>query len=159
MINKVVLVGNVGKDPEVNYIQPDVAVANFPLATDESYKKKDGTWENRSTWHNIVSWRFTAQYAEKNIRKGQLVYVEGRIQTRKYEDKNGIERYITEILANTIRIMNKRDGSEGNPSGGNFQAATSQESSNTQSATNTSQATNDDPFGGGMDNGDDGLPF
>lgn len=171
MINKVILVGNIGKDPDVNYIQPDVAVAKFPLATDESYKRKDGTWENRSQWHNIVAWRSSAQYVENNIRKGQLVYVEGKIQTRKYEDKNGQERYITEIVVSNLRILNKRDGSEGN-FGGDTQntAQTQQNQGNQYSAPQTPQTpqapqapqnpVNDDPFGGGIDDGgDDGLPF
>jgi single-strand DNA-binding protein len=160
MINKVILLGNIGKDPDVNYIQPDVAVAKFPLATDESFKRKDGEWENRSTWHNIVAWRYTAQYAEKNIRKGQLVYVEGKIQTRKYEDKNGQERYITEIVAHTVRILNKRDGSD------------SSSSSNPQENTQSNNAVqydkpkneanpveNEDPFTSDDGAEDDGLPF
>lgn len=163
MINKVILVGNIGKDPDVNYIQPDVAVAKFPLATDESYKRKDGNWENRSTWHNIVAWRNTAQYAENNIRKGQLVYVEGKIQTRKYEDKNGQERYITEIVANSVRILNKRDGSEGNYSAGNSQQAASPnnaQTNNYSAPTNDPKPVqNDDPFGNDGGNVDDDLPF
>ncbi|MEA1874885.1 MAG: single-stranded DNA-binding protein [Bacteroidota bacterium] len=160
MINKVILLGNIGKDPDVNYIQPDVAVAKFPLATDESFKRKDGEWENRSTWHKIVTWRYTAQYAEKNIRKGQLVYVEGKIQTRKYEDKNGQERYITEIVAHTVRILNKRDGTDSNSSN------TPQENTQSNNAVQydkpkneSNPVENEDPFTADDGAEDDGLPF
>jgi single-strand DNA-binding protein len=162
MINKVTLVGNVGKDPDVNYIQPDVAVAKFPLATDESFKRKDGTWDNRSQWHNIVAWRFAAQYVENNIKKGQLVYVEGKIQTRKYEDQNGQEKYITEIIANTIRILNKRDGSEqgsGNTPDNQYQGEPNTQSEPLQNQNNQTMAQNDDPFLSENEGGDDGLPF
>jgi single-strand DNA-binding protein len=154
MINKVILLGNVGKDPEVNYIQPEVAVAKFSLATDDSYKRKDGTWENRSQWHNIVAWRYNAQYVEKNIRKGMLVYIEGKIQTRKYEDQNGQDKYITEIVANTIRVLNKRENSEGQ----NFN---SQDSANAPQVSQTQQQNvtkNEDPFTKNSDSEDD-LPF
>jgi single-strand DNA-binding protein len=163
MINKVILLGNIGKDPDVNYIQPDVAVAKFPLATDESFKRKDGEWENRSTWHNIVAWRYTAQYAEKNIRKGQLVYVEGKIQTRKYEDKNGQERYITEIIANTIRILNKRDGSDSNSNSDyNNNQSNDQNTSAPQyekPRNESNPVENEDPFTTDDGAEDDGLPF
>ncbi len=161
MINKVILVGNIGKDPEVNYIKPDVAVAKFSLATDESFKRKDGEWEKRSTWHKIVAWRYTAQYVENNIRKGQLVFVEGKIQTRKYEDKNGQERYITEIVANTIRILNKRDGSGSNSDYNNTQE-NDQNTSAPQYDKPRNEANpveNEDPFTTDDGAEDDGLPF
>jgi single-strand DNA-binding protein len=113
-VNKVILVGNVGKDPEVRYLDKNVAVANFTLATSEKgYKAQNGTEvPERTEWHNIVAWRGLAELAEKYIRKGSQVYIEGKIQTRSWE-KDGIKRYTTEIYADTIQLLGRKsDGSE-----------------------------------------------
>lgn len=108
-INKVILVGNVGKDPEVRYLDKGIAVANFSLATTEKgYTLQNGTQvPDRTEWHNIVVWRGLAELAEKYIRKGSQLYVEGKIQTRSWE-KDGIKRYSTEIYAETINLLGKR---------------------------------------------------
>lgn len=118
-VNKVILLGNVGKDPEVRYLEKNVAVANFTLATSEKgYKMQNGTEvPDRTEWHNIVAWRGLAELAEKYIRKGSQLYIEGKIQTRSWE-KDGVKRYTTEIYADTIQLLGRKaDGSEA-PSGG-----------------------------------------
>lgn len=108
-VNKVILVGHVGKDPEVRYLDKDVAVANFTLATTERGRTlPNGTQiPERTEWHNIVAWRGLAEIAEKYIRKGSQLYVEGRLQTRTWE-KDGIKRYTTEIYAETINLLGKK---------------------------------------------------
>lgn len=113
-INKVILVGNVGADPEVRYLERNVAVANFRLATTErGYTMQNGTQvPDRTEWHSIVAWRGLAELAEKYIRKGSQLYVEGKIQNRSWE-KDGVKRYTTEIYAETIQLLGKRpDGAE-----------------------------------------------
>jgi len=108
-VNKVILVGNVGKDPEVRYLDKNVAVANLTLATTErSFTTQNGTQvPERTEWHNIVAWRGSAEYAEKYIRKGSQLYVEGKIQTRTWE-KDGIKRYITEIYVENFQLLGKK---------------------------------------------------
>ena len=115
MINKVILIGNLGRDPEVRYLEGNVAVATFSVATNESYKDKKGDWQTVTEWHNIVCWRQLAERAEKQLKKGNQVYVEGKLTHRKYQDKDGNDRYVTEVVANTIRILEKR---ETRPGGG-----------------------------------------
>jgi single-strand DNA-binding protein len=104
-VNKVILVGNVGKDPEIRHLDSGVAVANFPLATSESYTAKNGDKVTSTEWHNIVLWRGLAEVAEKYITKGRQLYIEGRIKTRSYDDKDGNKRYITEIVANVMQML------------------------------------------------------
>jgi single-strand DNA-binding protein len=108
-VNKVILVGNVGKDPEVRYLEKNVAVANFTLATTErGYTMQNGTQvPERTEWHNIVAWRGLAELAEKYIKKGSQLYIDGKIQTRSWE-KDGIKRYTTEIYAETIQLLGKK---------------------------------------------------
>ena len=108
MINKVTLIGNVGKDPEVNYLDSGQAVAKFSLATSESYKNKDGEKVVNTEWHNIVCWRQLAELAEKYIERGKQLYIEGKITYRKWEDKNGVEKWNTEIVANQIQFLGKK---------------------------------------------------
>ena len=111
-VNKVILVGNLGKDPEVKYLDSGVAVANFSLATSESYKNKQGERVNQTEWHNIVLWRGLAEVAEKWLKKGSSVYIEGKIKTRKWEDKDGNTRYNTEILADNMTMLGSKPTSE-----------------------------------------------
>ena len=111
-VNKVILIGNLGKDPEVKYLDSGVAVANFSLATTESYKNKEGERVNQTEWHNIVLWRGLAEVAEKWLKKGSSVYIEGKIKTRKWEDKDGNTRYNTEILADNMTMLGSKSTSE-----------------------------------------------
>ena len=112
-INKVILVGNVGKDPEVRYLEGGTAVAKFSLATSESYTNKEGTRVDQTEWHNIVLWRKLAEIAEKFVRKGSQIYIEGKIKSRSWEDKEGNKRYTTEIIGDSMTLLGKRNNEEG----------------------------------------------
>lgn len=109
MINKVTLVGNLGRDPEIRTLETGVKVGTFSLATNENYKDKNDTWQTLTEWHNIVVWRGLAEKAERELRKGSLVFVEGKITHRKYTDKEGVERTTSEIVANTLYSLEKRE--------------------------------------------------
>ena len=112
-INKVILIGNLGGDPEVRYTPSGVAVAQFNIATSEEWKDKDsGEKRERTEWHRIVAWRRLGEICGEYLSKGQQVYVEGRIQTNTWEDKEGNKRYTTEIIANTVQFLGKRESSE-----------------------------------------------
>jgi single-strand DNA-binding protein len=107
-INKVILVGNVGKDPVIRYFDKGVAKATFPLATSESYTNQQGETITSTEWHNIVIWRALAEVAEKTVKKGSQVYIVGKIKTRSYVDKDGVNKYITEILADALLVLEKK---------------------------------------------------
>jgi single-strand DNA-binding protein len=104
-VNKVILVGNLGKDPEVRYTQTGSAVANFSIATSEQWNDRDGKKQERTEWHNIVVWGKQAEHCGQYLSKGRQVYVEGSIRTRSYDDKSGNKRYITEIVAQRIQFL------------------------------------------------------
>ena len=114
-VNKVILVGNLGKDPEVRYLEGGVAVAKFPLATSESYKGKDGNRVDQTEWHNVVLWRGLAEVAEKYLHKGSSVYIEGKIRTRSWDDKEGNKRYSTEIVADQMTMLGKKSEDSHHP--------------------------------------------
>ena len=116
MVNRVTLIGYLGKDPEIRRLENSTAVGKFSLATSESYKDANGEWQSQSEWHDIVVWRALAEQAERLFKKGSLVYVEGKITHRKYTDKNGIERYSTEIVAYSTRLLEKKESSNYFPS-------------------------------------------
>lgn len=117
-VNKVILVGNLGKDPEVRHLENGRAVANFSLATSESYKNKQGERVTQTEWHNVVLWTPLAELAEKYLKKGNQVYIEGKITTRSYEDKEGVQKYITEVVGRDITFLGaKPSGGEGMSSG------------------------------------------
>ncbi len=115
-VNKVILVGNLGKDPEVRHLEGGAAVANFPLATTETFKDKNGNRNEQTEWHNIVVWRGLAEVAEKYLKKGMTIYIEGKLRTRSWDDKEGHKRYTTEVVGETFTILSKR---ENNTSTGN----------------------------------------
>ena len=120
MINKVMLIGNLGKDPEVRHLEGGSAVARFSIATNENYQDRNGEWQTQTEWHNVVAWRALAERAEKQLKKGSLVYLEGKLTTRKWQDQNGNDRYTTEVVARTLRILERREtnlGQEGTMSG------------------------------------------
>ena len=149
-VNKVILVGHLGKDPELRYLEGNVSVASFPLATSETYNK-DGRKLEQTEWHNIVMWRGLADVAAKYLNKGRLVYIEGKLRTRSYEDKEGIRRYTTEIVAESFNILGRKSDFE-NP---NANQATSNNNNNNGNAAAQEQvvdfAENDKET--------DGLPF
>lgn len=108
-LNKVILVGNLGKDPEVRHLEGGVAVASFSLATSDSYKDKSGQRVEQTEWHNIVVWRGLAESAEKHLKKGMTIYIEGKLRTRSWDDKEGHKRYMTEIVGDTFTILSKKE--------------------------------------------------
>ena len=115
MINKVILVGNLGKDPEVRHLESGASVATFPIATNENYRDKDGNWHTMTEWHNIVAWRYLADKAERSLKKGSLVYVEGKLTTRKWQDAEGKDRYTTEVVARVLQPLERREGGTSGP--------------------------------------------
>ena len=140
-VNKVILIGNVGKDPDVRYLDSGVAVATFSLATTErGYTLQNGTQvPDRTEWHNIVLWRGLAQTAEKYVRKGDKLYIEGKIKSRSYDDQNGIKRTIVEIFADNMEMLTPRGASQ------------------SQAAAPVQQAAQPQPAVGASD--DENLPF
>ncbi|RQO29951.1 single-stranded DNA-binding protein [Taibaiella sp. KBW10] len=115
-VNKVVLIGNLGKDPDLQYIEGDIPVAKFPLATTEMRKEKNGNVVSETEWHTIVLWRGLAELAGKYLHKGSLVYIEGRLRTRSWEDKDKNKRFQTEIIAENLVMLDKRKDSDASPS-------------------------------------------
>ncbi len=109
MVNKVTLIGNLGKDPEIRRLENGAVVAKFSVATNENYKDKNDEWQKVTEWHDVVAWRNLAEQAEKNLKKGSLVYVEGKLTHRKWQDANGNDRWSTEVVANVIRSLDKRE--------------------------------------------------
>jgi single-strand DNA-binding protein len=112
-VNKVILVGNLGRDPELRYTQGGAAVANFTLATNEKWRDKDGNNQERTEWHRIVVWGRTAENCAQYLHKGSSVYIEGRLQTREWEDKDGNKRNTTEINALSVQFLGSRGGING----------------------------------------------
>ena len=154
-VNKVILVGNLGKDPEVRRLESGVSVANFPVATSESYL--DRTTNERKTiteWHNVVVWRGLAEVAEKYLTKGKQIYLEGKLRTRSWEDQDKNMRYTTEVVADNFVMLGSKDenGSNNSPNGGQNYSKSSQASSPAQEAQtpNLNQSSSD---------ADDDLPF
>lgn len=107
-VNKVILIGNLGKDPELRYSPSGQSVTKFPLATGSKWKDKDGQWQDRTDWHNIVAFGRTAEVCNEYLKKGSQVYVEGRIQTRSYDDRDGNKKWITEIIAQSMQMLGRK---------------------------------------------------
>jgi len=117
-LNKVILIGNLGKDPEVRYTAAGTAVASFSLATSEKFKNKGGEWEEKTEWHNITLWARLAEVAGEYLAKGKTIYVEGRLQTRKWQDRDGKDRYTTEIVGEKMLMLGGGGGNGNHGSGG-----------------------------------------
>jgi single-strand DNA-binding protein len=168
-VNKVILVGNVGKDPETRYLDESTAITKFPMATSETYKNKAGERVSTTEWHNVVLWRGLAQVAEKYVKKGTQIYIEGRIKTRSYDDAEGNKKYITEIVGDQLQLLGRKpDDGEGGQTA-QSQPAQSQPAQQNQAPEQSQKpaeeqppakggAATSDPFDGG-DNGPDDLPF
>ncbi len=109
MVNRVILIGNLGKDPEIRRLENGAVVAKFTLATNESYRDKEGEWQTQTEWHDIIAWRQLAERAESSLKKGITVYVEGKLTHRTWQDQDGNPRRTTEVVANYFRILSKRD--------------------------------------------------
>src|ERR1051326_6875189 len=113
-VNKVILVGNLGKDPEIKYTPSGVPVAKFSLATNERFKDKNGEWQDRTEWHNIVAWQRLAEIVGEYVKKGSKVYIEGKLQTSSWEDKqSGEKKYRTEVIAQDLVLLGSHENSSG----------------------------------------------
>ena len=156
-LNRATLMGNVGRDPEVRYVDENVPVCTFSLATSESYTSKSGERVTQTEWHNIVLWRGLAEIAEKYVKKGDPIYIEGRIRTRSYQDKENpnVTRYTTEVIANDIRLLGRRDGMEAAPVASTATSSVpTQQPQNTPSSTPAANTNNPNVY-----DEDDDLPF
>jgi single-strand DNA-binding protein len=111
-VNKVILIGNLGNDPEIKALEGGIKVAKFSLAVSESYKDDTGKLHTNTEWISVILWRGLADLAEKYMRKGSLVYVEGKLKTRSYEDKSGTKKYVTEVIGEQITLLDKKEGNE-----------------------------------------------
>jgi single-strand DNA-binding protein len=108
-LNKVTLIGNLGKEPEIQTLEGGIKVAKFSLATTENFKDSNGQNQSQTEWHNIVLWRSLADIAQNYLHKGSLVYIEGKLKTRSYDDKEGQKKYVTEIIAESILMLDKKE--------------------------------------------------
>jgi single-strand DNA-binding protein len=170
-VNKVILVGNLGRDPEVRFMPNGEAVCNFSIATTDSWKDKSGAKQEKTEWHNIVMYRKLAEIAGEYLKKGRPVYVEGRLQTRKWQTKEGQDRYTTEIIADQMQMLGGREGGSSNASydgamdqssGGDDsynQTPAKQASAPAQSAAPSQSSSKPAASGSGFDDFEDDIPF
>jgi len=107
-VNRVMLIGNLGKDPDMQYLEGNIGVAKFPLATTETFKDRSGKLVSQTEWHTVVLWRGLAELAQKYLHKGSLVYIEGRLRTRSWEDKEGARKFATEVVGDNLIMLDKR---------------------------------------------------
>ena len=164
-VNKVIVLGNLGADPELRYTQGGSPVCNMRIATNERWRDKDGAQQERTEWHQIVVWGKQAENCEKYLKKGRSAYVEGRLQTRDWEDKDGNKRYTTEIVAQTVQFMSNRGdddggGYSGGGGGGGGYSGGGGGGGNRGGSNNNNNSSNNDS-GGGYDQSfeDDDIPF
>ena len=160
MVNRVILIGNLGRDPEVRRLENGAVVAKFSVATNENYKDKSGEWQTQTEWHDIVLWRSLAERAEQQLKKGSQVYIEGKLTHRSWQDQEGNNRRTTEVVANYFRLIGRRE-SGGDQGGGYFPSADDEQTaeppstSTTSTASPTPTAVNQE----GAAPADDDLPF
>lgn len=151
MVNKAILVGRLGKDPEVKYFDDGNSIANISIATDESYKDRNGEKQERTEWHRVVVRRKQAEIAEKYLNKGDLIYVEGRIRTRSFEDKNdGSTKYITEVDSARFTMLGSKSGGTNSSQQNYGEAQTNQQAGDVQEGADTEQSAS---------SAEDDLPF
>lgn len=156
-INKVILVGNLGADPEIRTLDSGVKVGRINLATNEPYRDKNGQWQESVEWHNVVLWRYNAEKAEKFLSKGSQVYVEGKLKTRKWTDKDDNTRYTTEVEADRMILLGSKND---NQQSGNYQSSDQQQSqAANQQASAPEQPKTDDVNLPSKDEAEDDLPF
>ena len=117
-VNRVMLIGNLGKDPDIQFLEGNIGVAKFPLATTETYKDRSGKTVSQTEWHTVVLWRGLAELAQKYLHKGSLIYIEGRLHTRTWEDREGNKKFATEVIGDNLIMLEKRNGEFGNHTSG-----------------------------------------
>jgi single-strand DNA-binding protein len=154
-VNKVILMGNLGRDPEVRFMPNGDAVCNFSIATTDSWKDKAGEKQEKTEWHNIVMYRRLAEIAGEYLKKGRPVYLEGRLQTRKWQTKEGQDRYTTEIIADSMQMLGGRDGAPTQDSQPSSQPEAKDEFDQTPSRNSQSESTSSSSF----DEFEDDIPF
>jgi single-strand DNA-binding protein len=154
-VNKVILVGNLGRDPETRYMTSGEAVTNIRLATTDTWKDKNGEKQERTEWHNIVFYGRQAEIAGEYLKKGRQIYVEGRLQTRKWQDKEGQDRYTTEIIADRMQMLGSREGGGAPPSGDEAPAREKTSAAEPRAAAKAGAA----PAKKKVDDLDDDIPF
>ncbi len=153
-LNKVILIGNLGNDPEIRTLENGAKVAQFSLATNESYKDKAGNWQEQTEWHRIVLWRWLAERAENQLKKGSTIYVEGKLKTRSWTNKDNVTQYTTEIIGDKFINLEKRDAN------GNYPPPPAAEDApNTTSNTQSTEAKPADPEISKTSEPEDDLPF
>ena len=152
-VNKVILIGNLGKDPDIRYMPNGEAVANITLATSETWKDKTGAKQEKTEWHRVTFYRKLAEIVGEYLKKGNSVYVEGRLETRKWTDKTGTDRYTTEIIANEMRMLGSKSGAS-SFEGGNKNNKTAPPKDSATSNNNAASITNS-----GFGDMDDDIPF
>ncbi len=157
-VNKVILIGRLGKDPETRYMPNGEAVTNATLATSENWKDKSGVKQEKTEWHNLTFYRKLAEIAGEYLKKGSMIYVEGKLQTRKWQDKEGKDRYTTDIIVNEMNMLG------GKSTGGSFEVVEEQQSAPQRSApaaprTAPPAASSSASQGRSFDNFDDDIPF
>tara|TARA_R110002073_G_scaffold94594_2_gene219922 strand:- start:276 stop:737 length:462 start_codon:yes stop_codon:yes gene_type:complete len=150
-VNKVILIGNLGKDPETRYMSNGEAVTNITMATTDNWKDKNGEKQEKTEWHRVTFYRKLAEIAGEYLKKGRPVYIEGRLETRKWTDKSGVERYTTEIIANDMKMLGSKSSS------GSFETANNESGGSAPSQTAPDNAPSKP--GSGFDDMDDDIPF
>lgn len=145
-VNKVILIGNVGNDPEIRHLEAGTPVANFRLATSETYTNRNGERITQTEWHNIVLWRGLAEVAEKYVKKGSQLYIEGRIRTRSWEDREGNKRFTTEIVADVMQLLGRKSDFQESSQSGETSKPSSEESSSSENDDIAPEPDDDLPF-------------
>ncbi len=158
MVNRVILIGNLGRDPEVRRLENGAVVAKFPMATNENYRDKNGEWQSNTEWHDIVVWRQLAERAERDLKKGASVYVEGKLTHRTWQDQEGNNRKTTEVVASYFRILNRKEGSHRSGGDSGYFPSTDDMPANA-SDNNQTNATASSVAENTTDSADDDLPF
>ncbi len=156
-VNKVILIGNLGRDPETRYMPDGGAITNISIATTENWKDKQGEKQEKTEWHRVAFFGKLAEIAGEYLKKGSQVYVEGRLQTRKWQDKDGVDKYTTEIVANAMQMLGSRSGLGGAERGGD--APPDREAGASRGAGAAKPAAAGQPAGGKFDDFEDDIPF
>ena len=156
MVNRVILIGNLGRDPEVRRLENGAVVAKFSIATNENYKDKSGEWQSQTEWHDIVLWRTLAERAEATLKKGMAVYLEGKLTHRTWQDQDGNNRRTTEVVASYFRSISKREGSGSSGGSGYFPSEEDEQAvPHTQNKSQSAPNNSPEP----PEAADDDLPF
>jgi single-strand DNA-binding protein len=158
-VNKVILVGRLGRDPETRYTGGGQAVANFSVATDESYKDKNGERQKRTEWHRITAWGKLAEICQQYLKKGTMVYIEGRIQSREWQDKEGQKRTSFDIVANTMKMLSSRGDAAAASAGGGASSRSSGDDFETHAAPAEDSYGGNPPASSGPEISDEDIPF